>query len=753
MDAALRSAVDALFDSARVNWTFVRPDPGAEPSVQEIFIGTGTREAQRPAQPRMLNWKLPQWRGLNLRSSSEAVHASAEAIDGLTLPLTIRSHEPTLDVSVASLLAVYRKLHGRWPDATEALLSYVADWESGRTETAGPYDRALASVFYASMFAFRQSGSARELIELVAEVLSTRPSLAELASLSPALIPGRIARRLKADADLYRTELSRAWKVQLDLPLDQAQGSGFRRIDALFLSSPQDVTVLKLLARPDAQASSYGRGFELMAVHAPNEPHAWGKHTISIPPETAGSLGDLALMLDRAEGPHTPQGTPRATNQPRFTHQPAELNGLADPWYADGYASPQGRTTIVAPPFVGSRLSREEIWETIWRRFHVGRNVHVASSRTIFVKPARASREFDEAQLEQHGFARTRWNAPTSLLPSVAGSFFGADVVHFERMTEGQTLHVSLYPSRLALLWVERTGASATLFDLAHAQAQLATSDELDALAPFKALGLEPLGLARWLVFGAYRVNRARSSMLDGSRSVQGLLHAVASAEAPTLANLPSDSEARARTIQPHRDVEHWLTSTGGARLELLLDDRTDPPPFDLDFTLFLLTTGQRYSAFEITRRMGELERRSRASRWAALAPSSTVRADVMFFTNSLWYPRISDEPDVEARYDAWHELHGLHDTVDALRTQTAELDEYRKERFEKTTGLLLLLFLPITMATGFFSGAQFSEMEMRVGLPWTTGGWKIFLIYTLVFTVLVFGALVLARLFSWRKR
>lgn len=163
--------------------------------------------------------------------------------------------------------------------------------------------------------------------------------------------------------------------------------------------------------------------------------------------------------------------------------------------------------------------------------------------------------------------------------------------------------------------------------------------------------------------------------------------------------------------------------------------------------------TGQRYSAFEITRRMGELERRSRRSRWASLKPSTTLRADVMFFTNSLWYARVSDEPDINARYDAWRTLHGMHDTVESLRSQTAELDEYRKERFEKMTGVLLLLFLPITMATGFFSGAQFNEMELRVGLPWTTGGWKVFLIYTAVFTVLVFGALVLARLLSWRKR
>ncbi len=760
MDAALRNTVEALFDPGRVTWSFVRPNPGDEPQAQEFFIGTGTREAGKPAHPRMLNWKLPQWRGTNLRSSTEAVVASAEALDAATLPLTIRSHEPTFDVTVGAFLATYRVLNKKWPDATEALVEYVSEWEQGRTESAGPYDRALASVFYASMHVFRSTGSPKHLVELIGNVLGLKPAAAELATLPAPLIPARVTRRLKADADLYRTELSRAWKVQLDLPLDHSTDAGYRRIDALFLSSPQDVTVLKLLARPDAQSSSYGRGFELMAVHAPNEPQAWGKHTISIPPESPGSLADLAMTLDRLEGPDKPDGTPRQKGQPRFSHQPPELEGLSDPWYSDGYAWPKGRSTIVAPPFVGTRLSREHVWETIWQRYHVGRNIHVAAARTIFVKPVRTHPSLDGAFLESHGFTRTSWTrAHAGLLPSVVTSFLGdateGDVTHFEKQAGTRTVRLSLYPSRLALFWIEQTSGKTTLFDLAQQQSALAGGNELDQLAPVRALSevTRAVGQSRWLVFGGYRINRARSSMLDGSRSVQGLFHALASGEAPTLANLPSESETKARTVQLHRDVEHWMTSTGGARVELDLEDRAEPPLLDGDFALFLLTTGQRYSAFEITRRMGELERRSRRSRWASLAPSTTLRADVMFFTNSLWYARVSDEPDINARYDAWRSLHGMHDTVESLRSQTAELDEYRKERFEKTTGVLLLLFLPITMATGFFSGAQFNEMELRVGLPWTTGGWKVFLIYTAVFTVLVFGALLLARLLSWRKR
>ena len=43
--------------------------------------------------------------------------------------------------------------------------------------------------------------------------------------------------------------------------------------------------------------------------------------------------------------------------------------------------------------------------------------------------------------------------------------------------------------------------------------------------------------------------------------------------------------------------------------------------------------------------------------------------------------------------------------------------------------------------------------MELRLGLPWTTGGWILFVIYTAFFSVLVFGAVFALRLFSARKR
>lgn len=766
MDTALAQTVEALLDPTRVTWNLQRPDPGELPQAHEIYLGVGAREVGLEPHPRMMSWKLPQWRAAHLRSTTEAVLRSAEALDGLQFPLVLRTHEPTLDLTCAALLAVYRLLHRRWPQAVGALTEYVSEWEQGRTENAGHYERALASVFYASMhFRAERREPTPEMITLLAGVLERELAGPALAALPPDLIPARITRRLKADTDLYRTELSRGWKVQLDLPLEN-EGEAFRRIDALFLSSPQDVTVLKLLARPDQASSSYQRGFELLAVHAPNEPNAWGRHTISIAPESPGSLADLAARLDAEEGDRAPDGTPRVKGMPRFSHQPASLGGLSDPWYSDGYAWPKGRSTIVAPPFVGTRLTREQIWEATWQRFNVGRHVHITASRTVYVRPSRATRKVELGELLAAGWKRSGFEqAKKGLLASVSGSFFGdasgEDVVHLERPAaapqgvSSRTVHLSLYPSNLALLWVEETSSKSTLLELTRRQAHLAHGRDLDGLPEIAALAasFEPAGVERWLVYGAYRLNRARSTMLDASRSVHGLFHALASGHPPTLQELPTQSDIDARRVQVAGDVEHWFTSTGGARLELKLEDDPTPPALDQDFALFLLTTGQRYVAFEIARRMGAVERKSRTSRWQTLKRSADLRGDVMMFTNSLWYTRVSDEPELDARYDAWRELHGMTETVESLRTQTTELDEYRKERFESMVQVLLFVFLPITIVCGFFSGAQFNEMPVSLGLPWTTGGWIIFLIYTAVFTVLVFGAVVLGRLMSWRKR
>ncbi len=237
MDSLLKRAVDALLDPGQFIWDLQRPDPGAEPGVQEIFLAVGARDVALPPHPRMLSWKLPQWRHASLRSTTEVTLRSAEALDALKLPVRLKAHEPTLDTVTAALLLAYRVQNHAWPDGAQALADYVSLWEQGLTEAAGHYDRALASVFYASLHVFRPEGGgpSREMLELVGEALSRGLDGAALARLPDALIGRRVARRLKADVDLYRTELSRGRKVQLDLPLDAGAGSTFRRIDALFL--------------------------------------------------------------------------------------------------------------------------------------------------------------------------------------------------------------------------------------------------------------------------------------------------------------------------------------------------------------------------------------------------------------------------------------------------------------------------------------------------------------------------------------
>jgi hypothetical protein len=768
MDAMSRQAVELLCQEGQAEWSTEKPAPGAEPGPRELFISVGSRSEALPAHPRMLSWKLPQWVRRSARSSTRVVLMAAAELDAFAAespagPPRLRIHEPTLDAASAVLLAAYRMRHGRFPEGAEALSQYVDEWEQGQTELAGEYERALGPVFYAALrlWPAQKGRPAREVLELLASVVEHVRSAAELRQLPEALIPAPVSRRLKADALLYRAELSRAQRVQLDIPLGDAKDAPVRRVDALFLSSFQDVTVLKLLARADTGHSHYGQGFDFMAIHAPNAETAYSQHTFSLAPERAGTLSGLAGWLDTLEGERLPDGNPRARGTRRFEQQP---NDYSDPWYTDGYTHASSRSTLVAPPYAGTRLTRRELWEALWSRYNVGRHVPVLRAHTVFARPFLWEGEPPEAELEARGFRRGDLSELAGAFhPAVTQSFLGssreADVAHYSRPAEGHTVHVSVYPNRLVVIWIERPLAEEkSLYVLAQEQAELAEGRRLWELAPLKELSpvLEPLGPERWLVYGVYRISRSRTSMLDDSRSIQGLFHALASGMAPTLERLPSEAAAESRRVLKDAagETEHWLTPTGGARLELLLEaEQGAPPRCDQDFLLFLLTTGQRYSAFEISRRMAEVEQRFRTSRWQSLRPARSVRSDVMLFTNSLWHTRVGEDPDLNARYLAWHSLHGLQETVAAMKDQASELDQYKRDQFDRMVGLLVFVFLPVSLACGFFSGAQFQELSPSVGIPGTTTGWLVFLGYTAAFTVLVFGTVAAARLLTWRRR
>ncbi|WP_224363047.1 hypothetical protein [Hyalangium versicolor] len=774
MDAKLRQVVEALSQEGQVEWTTVKPTPGEEPAERELYLNVGARGEALPDHPRMLSWKLPQWGKRSARSTTGVVLMAEAELEAFSQGLkrrqseggpmmVLRVHEATLDAVAAAVLLMHRLLHGHFPDGAEALGEYVGAWEQGHTELAGEYESTLGSVFYAGLrlWPSRQGRPARQVVELMASVLETARTAAELAVLPAAIIPLSISRRLKADALLYRAELSRAQRVQLDIPLSEAKDAPMRRVDGLFLSSSQDVTVLKVLARGDTEHTHYGQGFDFMAVHAPEAEQAYFRHTLSIAPERAGTLSDLAGWLDTLEGEQKPDGTPRARGTRRFGQQP---NDYSDPWYSDGYAGAAGRSTLVAPPYAGTRLTRRELWEALWNRFNVGRNVRVLRAHTVFARPFLWKGPPTDELLLAQGFQRRNLaNQAGAFHPAVAQSFMGdspeADVAHYERSGDGQTVHVSVYPNRLVVLWIERSRTTETsLFELAQEQAALVEGRTLWELARLGELSpmLEPLGPERWLVYGAYRISRGRSSMLDDSRSMQGLFHALASGMAPTLERLPSEAAAESRRVlrDAAGETEHWLTPTGGARLELLIEAGEGAPlRCDQDFLLFLLTTGQRYSAFEISRRMAEVEQRYRTSRWQSLRPARSVRSDVMLFTNSLWHSRVGEDPDFNARYLAWHSLHGLQETVAAMKDQASELDQYKRDQFDRMVGLLVFVFLPVSLACGFFSGAQFQDLSPTVGIPGTTTGWFVFLGYTAAFTVLVFGTVALARLLSWRRR
>ncbi len=451
-----RQAVELLCQEGQAEWSTEKPAPGAEPGPRELFISVGSRSEALPAHPRMLSWKLPQWVRRSARSStSVALMAGAEldafAAEGTAGPPRLRIHEPTLDATSAVLLAVYRMRHGRFPEGAEALSQYVDEWEQGQTELAGEYERALGPVFYAALrlWPAQKGRPAREVLVLLASVLEHVRSAAELRQLPEALIPSPVSRRLKADALLYRAELSRAQRVQLDIPVGDAKDAPVRRVDALFLSSFQDVTVLKLLARADTEHSHYGQGFDFMAIHAPNAETAYYQHTFSLAPERAGHPGGPGGVAGHAGGraaagrrPSCPRAPGASSSSPTTTPIPGTRTATP---------SATSRSTLVAPPYAGTRLTRRELWEALWSRYNVGRNVPVLRAHTVYARPFLWKGEPPEAALLARGFRRRDFSEQAGTFhPAVTQSFLGssheADVAHYERPAEGQTVHVSVYP-------------------------------------------------------------------------------------------------------------------------------------------------------------------------------------------------------------------------------------------------------------------------------------------------------------------
>ena len=61
------------------------------------------------------------------------------------------------------------------------------------------------------LFRTADQSPSRELVTLVVGALEHQLDIAGLQTLPEGLVPNRVSRRLKADADLYRAELSRGW--------------------------------------------------------------------------------------------------------------------------------------------------------------------------------------------------------------------------------------------------------------------------------------------------------------------------------------------------------------------------------------------------------------------------------------------------------------------------------------------------------------------------------------------------------------
>ncbi len=431
----------------------------------------------------------------------------------------------------------------------------------------------------------------------------------------------------------------------------------------------------------------------------------------------------------------------------------------------------------MAPPRAGTRLSREDIWEQTWQTFHPGNHFYVTRAHTLFVLPAVAvETRWSYGELKKAGWRQfniqDRFGVMNEILPHVREAFGGgnspADLHHYEIEISAddalgtERVFATVYPSNVVLFWIivrqNNPGPNFNLFALSRKQADLVAGKVLSELEPIKEAisQFELLGSKRWLVFGQYDIDRHRSSLIDESRSVRGLLHAVAAGNPSLLSSLPSLGILDAATVdRPQEDVEFRFTTTGGARFCFSNADELKPSnEFDTDFLLFLMTVGQRYTLFELGKRMIHVERQIRNSRFRRFNPISRLRADVMLFTNALWFCRISDDPDIERRYETWAKIHGANELFDNIKIQVGELDQYWAERREKLMNVMISVFLPITLATSIFSGNQFSRtLTTNELVPGPSDAWLGFGIYALGFAALIVGVVLLSRVVFWWQK
>ncbi len=103
----------------------------------------------------------------------------------------------------------------------------------------------------------------------------------------------RAIRRIEGDYFYYLSDLSRAGRTVLDLPL--TSGIGIKKVDALIVKNPKSL-LLKEWAKRDHEASSLGDGFTLIVTNFGNR-----RYILGVDPEKGVNLKGLGDLLNQEE--------------------------------------------------------------------------------------------------------------------------------------------------------------------------------------------------------------------------------------------------------------------------------------------------------------------------------------------------------------------------------------------------------------------------------------------------------------------
>jgi len=533
-------------------------------------------------------------------------------------------------------------------------------------------------------------------------------------------------------------------------------------VDGIVLNEPRS-TLFKELLRADQAHAPLGQGFCLSLVHL--DKGGAGQHVISVDPARGVTLMGLGGLLEATEkAAEAEQGRTRKDRDGKTRARQPELPGrhgygLDDPWYdGRGHAF-----TIIDNPNSGSVLTSDEVNEVVWAYGNPGLHTQVLNARATFFLQISCDQSTD-----RFAFRRTcrGWRSVESpmaslegLLPSVARALVPLAMappgvqdledcaIHFDReqkpfeehaFLQGARERLILFPEKIGVLRIEIDLGGLTVFDLGTRLAQ--ARKDLHSM-----LRTDPVHLALELgLTGAFQLAKDgdihhffqlqfadTGFALDSIQlGLKACLYQLARGVSPEFRVLPHSRILKRleRVSRVDGREEVWILPNGCMSLEVV----SRAPALDEGRALLMslahfqkeyfvrIATSAANATDNISR--GGLVRRK------GLRELATLHRDLVEFMSRWRLDEVSPDPWNQSVYQGSLKALRIHELGLAARdrvSQMAELIMAEREREQnRFLGFITLVFLPISLVAGLFSGIQMQAPSPGSMLfPFTTWG------------------------------